>query len=103
MMLLSFELEIAIDSDIKGVEESVTNIRDFQVLEKSLTAMGQPFPIHQEDFFQDEGRLDIQSSALYSTWHQCLLDHDPNHLISAHPVRDSFGKAKTCIQLLFEN
>ena len=51
MMLLSFELEVAVNSDIKSVEESVTNIRDFQVLGKSLTTMGQPFPIRQEDFF----------------------------------------------------
>jgi hypothetical protein len=80
MTLLSFEFEVAVDSDIKGVEESVTNIRNFQVLEKSLTTMRQPSPIHQEDSFQDEGMLDIQPSALRSTWHQCLLDHDPDHL-----------------------
>ena len=83
MTLFSLELEVAINSDIKDVEESVTNIRDFkfQVLKKSksLTTKGQPFPIHLEDFFQDEGRLDIQPSTLRSMGHQCLLDPDPDH------------------------
>ena len=55
MALLSFQLEVAVDSDIKGIEESVMNFRHFQILKKSLTTMGQPFPNHQEDFFQDEG------------------------------------------------
>lgn len=88
MTLFSLELEIAVDSDIKDVKESVTNIRDFkfQVPKKSLTTTGQPFPIHPEDFFPDEGRQDTQPSTLRSTWHQCLLDPDPDH-----PVWEPLG------------
>jgi hypothetical protein len=81
MTLFSFELEVTINSDVKGIEESAINIRKFRVLQTTLTTMCQHSPIHQEGFFPDEGMPDIQPSALRLTWHQCPQDHDPDHLV----------------------
>jgi hypothetical protein len=82
MTLLSFELEVAVDSDIKGIEESVATLEISKDFEISLTAISRRSPIHLEGFFGDEGMPDIQPSTLRSTSHQCRLDHDPDRLVS---------------------
>lgn len=69
MMLFSFKLEVAINSDIKGIVESVQTLETSRVVEILLTTMHQPSPIRPEDSFLDEGMLDILQPTLHLKWH----------------------------------
>jgi hypothetical protein len=82
MALLPFELEVAVNRDIEGIEEpSRTNIRIIDnVKNRGLTITDRRSPNRQEDYARGEGMLDIPPLTLHSTWHRHLLDHGPDRL-----------------------